>query len=166
MVSITKCVRLTAAKKKCASAFSKQTGFTLLNVLFSLAVCLFLSGTLGPILHLFLSNRTDNGGLDSREHQIAVQQIMNECKQAETVKPADGGRALACRKTGGEEVRFEIYHKMIRKRVNGKGHVPILQNAASLTADVKNGLLLLEILSVTGKKNQAVIPVYSSLKGD
>ncbi|MEC2278658.1 competence type IV pilus minor pilin ComGF [Bacillus velezensis] len=166
MVSITKCVRLTSAKKKCASAFSKQNGFTLLNVLFSLAVCLFLSGTLGPILHLFLSNRTDNGGLDSREHQIAVQQIMNECKQAETVKPADGGRALACRKTGGEEVRFEIYHKMIRKRVNGKGHVPILQNAASLTADVKNGLLLLEISSVAGKKNQAVIPVYSFFKGD
>lgn len=91
---------------------------------------------------------------------------MNECKQAETVKPADGGRALACRKTGGEEVRFEIYHKMIRKRVNGKGHVPILQNAASLTADVKNGLLLLEISSVAGKKNQAVIPVYSFFKGD
>ena len=65
---------------------------------------------------------------------------MNECKQAETVKPADGGRALACRKTGGEEVRFEIYHKMIRKRVNGKD-VPILQNAASLTADVKNALI-------------------------
>ncbi len=115
MVSITKCVRLTRGEKKCASAFSKQTGFTLLNVLFSLAVCLFLSGTLGPILHLFLSNRADNGGLDSREHQIAVQQIMNECKQAEAVKPADGGRTLACRKTGGEEVRFEIYHKMIRK---------------------------------------------------
>ncbi|MDJ1630845.1 hypothetical protein QNN00_12320 [Bacillus velezensis] len=44
--------------------------------------------------------------------------------------------------------------------------MPILQNAASLTADVKNGLLLLEISSVAGQKNQAVIPVYSSFKGD
>ncbi|WP_415273173.1 competence type IV pilus minor pilin ComGF [Bacillus siamensis] len=163
---ITKSVRLSAAKKKCVSAFSKQTGFTLLNVLFSLAVCLFLSSTLSPVLHLFLSGQSDNGGIDSREYHIAVQQIMNECKQAETVKPEDGGRALSCRKTGGEEVRFEIYHTMIRKRVNGKGHVPILHHAASLTAGVKNGLLLLEISSDTGKKNQAAIPVYSSLKGD
>ncbi|WP_237749896.1 competence type IV pilus minor pilin ComGF [Bacillus amyloliquefaciens] len=166
MVIIIKSVRLYAAKKKCASAFSKQTGFTLLNVLVSLAVCLFLSGILSPILHLFLSGRTVNGGIDSREHHIAVQQIMNECKQAETVKPADGGRVLTCRKTGGEEVRFEIYHTMIRKRVNGKGHVPILHNAASLTADVKNGLILVGITSVTGKKKQTAIPVYSSLKGD
>ncbi|KXZ18512.1 competence protein ComG [Bacillus nakamurai] len=131
-----------------------------------MAVCLFLSGTLTPVVHLFLSRQAENGGIDGQEKTIAVQQIMNECKNAEAVKPADAGRAVTCRKTGGEEVRFEIYHNMIRKRVNGKGHVPVLQNAASLNVYMKNGLLFLDITSVNRKKRHISFPIYTYLKGD
>ncbi|MBY8912983.1 ComGF family competence protein [Bacillus sp. YC2] len=131
-----------------------------------MAICLFLSGTLTPVLHLFLSRQTEGGGIDGQEKTIAIQQIMNECKNAEAVNPADGGRAVTCRKAGGEEVRFEIYQTMIRKRVNGKGHVPVLQNAASLNVYMKNGLLFLDITSVNGKKNHTAFPIYTYLKGD
>lgn len=103
--------------------------------------------------------------MDGLEKTIAVQQIMNECKNA-AVKPADGGKAVICRKTGGEEVRFEIYHTMIRKRVNGKGHIPVLQNAASLNVYMKNGLLFLDITSVNRKKHHTAFPIYTYLKGD
>ncbi|SCV42465.1 Late competence protein ComGF, access of DNA to ComEA, FIG012620 [Bacillus subtilis] len=54
---------------------------------------------------------------------------------------------------------------MIRKRVDGKGHVPILDDIAAMSADIENGVVLLEIESENQKVYQTAFPVYPYLGG-
>ncbi|WP_286058320.1 competence type IV pilus minor pilin ComGF [Bacillus mojavensis] len=134
-------------------------------MLFSLSAYLLISGSLAMFFHLFLARQQENEGFMQREWIISVEQIMNECKQSQTVQTAEHGSVLICRNLSGQEVRFEIYHSMIRKRVDGKGHVPILGHIKTMKAEVRNGMLWLKVKSENDKEYQTAVPVYTSLGG-
>lgn len=114
---------------------------------------------------LFLARQQENEGFLQREWIISVEQIMNECKQSQTVQTAEHDSVLICRNLSGQEVRFEIYHSMIRKRVDGKGHVPILGHIKTMKAEVRKGMLWLKVKSENDKEYQTAVPVYTSLGG-
>lgn len=96
---------------------------------------------------------------------ISVEQMMNECKQSHAVKTAEHGSVLICTNPSGQDIRFETYQSMIRKRVDGKGHVPILDHITAMRADIKNGAVLLKIESESQKVYQTAFPIYTSLGG-
>ncbi|MGR6858368.1 competence type IV pilus minor pilin ComGF [Bacillus halotolerans] len=126
---------------------------------------MLISGSLAMFFHLFLTRQQENEGFMQREWVISVEQIMNECKQSQTVQTDEHGSVLICRNLSGQEVRFEIYHSMIRKRVDGKGHVPILDHIKTMKAGVKNGMLWLKVKNENDKEYQTAFPVYTSLGG-
>lgn len=117
------------------------------------------------IFHLFLSRQQDHDGFTQQEWLISMEQMMNECKQSHAVKTAEHGSVLICTNSSGQDIRFETYHSMIRKRVDGKGHVPILDDIAAMRADIENGVVLLEIESENQKVYQTAFPVYPYLGG-
>lgn len=96
---------------------------------------------------------------------ISIEQMMNECKESQAVKTAEHGSVLICTNLSGQDIRFDIYHSMIRKRVDGKGHVPILDHITAKKADIENGVVLLKIESEDQKVYQTAFPVYSYLGG-
>lgn len=96
---------------------------------------------------------------------ISIEQMMNECKESQAVKTAEHGSVLICTNLSGQNIRFDIYHSMIRKRVDGKGHVPILDHITAMKADIENGVVLLKIESEDQKVYQTAFPVYSYLGG-
>ncbi|MHA6166734.1 competence type IV pilus minor pilin ComGF [Bacillus mojavensis] len=53
----------------------------------------------------------------------------------------------------------------IRKRVAGKGHVPILGHIKTMKAEVRKGMLWLKVKSENDKEYQTAVPVYTSLGG-
>lgn len=108
---------------------------------------MLISGSLAAIFHLFLSRQQEHDGFTQQEWMISIEQMMNECKESQAVKTAEHGSVLICTNLSGQDIRFEIYHSMIRKRVDGKGHVPILDHITAMKADIKNGVVLLKIES-------------------
>ncbi|MEC1580201.1 competence type IV pilus minor pilin ComGF [Bacillus subtilis] len=126
---------------------------------------MLISGSLAAIFHLFLSRQQEYDGFTQQESMISVEQMMNECKKSQAVKTAEHGSVLICTNLSGQDIRFEIYHSMIRKRVDGKGHVPILDHITAMKADIKNGVVLLKIESEDQQVYQTAFPVYSYLGG-
>ncbi|MGG1249051.1 competence type IV pilus minor pilin ComGF [Bacillus spizizenii] len=126
---------------------------------------MLISGSLAMLFHLFLSQQQEHDGFTQQEWMISMEQMMNECKQSHAVKTAEHGSVLICTNPSGRDIRFEIYHSMIRKRVDGKGHVPILDDITAMRADIKNNVIFLEIESEHQKVYQTAFPVYSYLGG-
>ncbi|MCY9015547.1 competence protein ComG [Bacillus inaquosorum] len=126
---------------------------------------MLISGSLAMIFHLFLSRQQEHDGFTQQEWMISMEQMMNECKKSQIVKIAEHGRVLICTNLSGQDIRFETYHSMIRKRVDGKGHVPILYHITAMKADIENGIVLLNIKSKDEKVYQTAFPVYTSLGG-
>ncbi|MCY8205110.1 competence protein ComG [Bacillus sp. N12A5] len=126
---------------------------------------MLISGSLATIFHLFLSRQQEHNGFTQEEYIISMEQMMNECKQSRTVKTAEHGSVLICTNFSGQNTRFETYQSMIRKRVDGKGHVPILDHMTAMKADIKNGIVILNIKSRDEKVYQTAFPVYTSLGG-
>ncbi|MEG7380502.1 competence type IV pilus minor pilin ComGF [Bacillus subtilis] len=124
-----------------------------------------MSGSLAMIFHLFLSRQQGHDGFTEQEWMISVEQMMNECKQSRAVKTTAHGSVLICTNLSGQDIRFETYHSMIRKRVDGKGHVPILDHITVMKADIENGMVLLKIESENQKVYQTAFPVYRYLGG-
>ncbi|MCB7153614.1 competence protein ComG [Bacillus subtilis] len=125
---------------------------------------MLISGSLATIFHLFLSRQQEHGGFTQQEWMISIEQMMNECKESQAVKTAEHGSVLICTNLSGQDIRFEVYHSMVRKRVDGKGHVPILDHITAMKADIENGIVLLKIESEK-KVYQTAFPVYSYLGG-
>ncbi|ASB61557.1 competence protein ComG [Bacillus sp. A053] len=125
---------------------------------------MLISGSLATIFHLFLSRQQDHDGFTQQEWMISIEQMMNECKESQAVKTAEHGSVLICTNLSGQDIRFEVYHSMVRKRVDGKGHVPILDHITAMKADIENGIVLLKIESEK-KVYQTAFPVYSYLGG-
>ncbi|MBU8677848.1 ComG operon protein ComGF [Bacillus subtilis] len=126
---------------------------------------MLISGSLAAIFHLFLSRQQEHDGFTQQEWMVSIEQMMNECKESQAVKTAEHGSVLTCTNLSGQDIRFEIYHSMIRKRVDGKGHVPILDHITAMKADIENGVVLLKIQSENQKVYQTAFPVYSYLGG-
>ncbi|AXC53543.1 ComG operon protein ComGF [Bacillus subtilis] len=126
---------------------------------------MLISGSLAAIFHLFLSRQQEHDGFTQQEWMISIEQMMNECKESQAVKTAEHGSVLICTNLSGQDIRFDIYHSMIRKRVDGKGHVPILDHITAMKADIENGVVLLKIESEDQKVYQTAFPVYSYLGG-
>ncbi|KAF1679644.1 MULTISPECIES: competence type IV pilus minor pilin ComGF [Bacillus] len=126
---------------------------------------MLISGSLAAIFHMFLSWQQAHDEFLQQEWLISMEQMMNECKQSQAVKTAGRGSVLICTNASGQDIRFETYHSMIRKRVDGKGHVPILDHITDMKADIKKGVVLLEIKSKQDKVYQTAFPVYTTLGG-
>ncbi|MBY4604566.1 competence protein ComG [Bacillus sp. SPARC3] len=126
---------------------------------------MLISGSLATIFHLFLSRQQEHDAFTQQEWMISVEQMMNECKQSHAVKTAEHGSVLICTNPSGQDIRFETYQSMIRKRVDGKGHVPILDHITAMRADIKNDAVLLKIESESQKVYQTAFPIYTSLGG-
>ncbi len=112
-----------------------------------------------------MSRQQEHDGFTQQEWMISIEQMMNECKESQAVKTAEHGSVLICTNLSGQDIRFDIYHSMIRKRVDGKGHVPILDHITAMKADFVNGVVLLKIESEDQKVYQTAFPVYSYLGG-
>ncbi|MCY7917654.1 competence type IV pilus minor pilin ComGF [Bacillus vallismortis] len=126
---------------------------------------MLISGSLAMIFHLFLLRQQEHEGFTEQEWMISVEQMMNECKQSPAVKTAERGSMLICTTSSGQDIRFEAYHSMIRKRVDGKGHVPILDHITAMKAEIENGIVLMKVESENQEVYQTAFPVYPYLGG-
>ncbi|MEC1261154.1 competence type IV pilus minor pilin ComGF [Bacillus swezeyi] len=148
--------------KSTVSRFCRQKGFTLLNVLAALTVYMFIAGTMASIFHLFLSQERKETDIHPQEWTITAEQILKECRNALDIKAANGHHALEMTNSKGETVRYEQYQTTIRKRVNSKGHVPILQHVKHVTFKIQDHQLMIEAVSLSDKTYHAAFPIYHS----
>lgn len=146
--------------KGVVSPFCGQKGFTLLNVLVSLMVYMFVAGTMASIFHLFLSPERNGADIHPREWTITAEQILKECRNSLDIRAAGDQQSLEMTDRQGDVVRYEKYQTVIRKRVNGKGHVPLLQHVKHMRFVIEDHLLILEATSLRGKSYRKSIPLY------
>ncbi|WP_330938286.1 competence type IV pilus minor pilin ComGF [Bacillus licheniformis] len=146
--------------KGTVSPFCGQRGYTLLNIMFSLMVHMFVAGTMASIFHLFLSPERNGSDIHPREWTITAEQILKESRNSIDIRSAGDHQSLAMTNRQGDTVRYEQYQTVIRKRVNGKGHVPLLQHVKKMRFMIENHLLILEATSLSGKSYRTSIPLY------
>lgn len=146
--------------KGIVSPFCGQRGFTLLNVLVSLMVYMFVAGTMASIFHLFLSPERNGADIHPREWTITAEQILKECRNSLDIRAAGDHQSLAMTNRQGDIVRYEQYQTVIRKRVDRKGHVPLLQHVKQMRFVIEDHLLILEVTSLSGKSYRTSIPLY------
>ncbi|MCY8404949.1 competence type IV pilus minor pilin ComGF [Bacillus sonorensis] len=144
------------------SEFSKQKGFTLLNTLSSLMVYMFIAGTAVSMFHLFLSPAVNEDDIRPEEWTITAEQMLKECKEAEDIKVKNNGRVLELKNSLGDAVRYEPYRTLIRKRVNSKGHMPMLQHVKHVKFRLEDHHVIFDVIGLNGKKYRAAFPIYHS----
>ncbi|MCY9270066.1 ComGF family competence protein [Bacillus licheniformis] len=115
---------------------------------------------MASIFHLFLSPERNGSDIHPREWTITAEQILKESRNSIDIRSAGDHQSLAMTNRQGDTVRYEQYQTVIRKRVNGKGHVPVLQHVKKMRFMIENHLLILEATSLSGKSYRTSIPLY------
>ncbi|MDA1474857.1 competence type IV pilus minor pilin ComGF [Bacillus changyiensis] len=121
---------------------------------------MFITGTMATIFHLFLTPTVKNTDLNPQEWAITTEQILKECRQAHSVKVKNNGQLLEMTNSLGETIRYEPYQTTIRKRVNRKGHVPILQHIKRVNFIFQHHQVMMEVISLSDQKYRATFSIY------
>lgn len=123
----------------------KDAGFTMLEMLFSLSVMiviLFFFSLLVGSLHV--ENRTAE-----LEMETMFQQVAKDIRKAVAVEVRSNRLYLLS--PSGDEVMFEHYHNMLRKRVNGRGHEVVATHIANVHFSQKRNGVVVELQRENGE---------------
>ncbi|MGG3623890.1 competence type IV pilus minor pilin ComGF [Bacillus gobiensis] len=152
-------------KTSIAYPFTKQNGYTLLNVLLSLSLFIFMSGSFGTLLH-YLMTKEGNEAIYQHEWTNTVEQMLLEIKQGGNVRVINAGRGIEFENQQGQTIRYEKYQQVLRKRVDLKGHVLVLQHVADVAFSLADGQVSMKVISSNQSVYEASFPIYQYFGGD
>ena len=135
--------------KKFMKSYLKNDGFTLVEILFALGLFSLLS----VYMTAALSNITDwhirDASSDSKmEWNIFIRQLEREFQRTKDFSVPKSNILLLDKKE--EEVTYEVYNNLVRRRVNGAGHEPVLQNIKNFHLKKEHNLLTISVLLTNG----------------
>lgn len=129
--------------------WQKNNGFTLIEMLFSLVILLFVASFALQLFTMAHKWLPDTRNLNPLEWEVFLNQAKKEVRKSNSMNVVNKTLQLAI---GSDVVTIEKYQDKLRRRINGTGHDLMLQNIA----DVKfvNHHSSVEIL-VTDKQGKA-----------
>jgi competence protein ComGF len=91
--------------------------------------------------------------------------MLIEIKQGENIRVIDSGRGIEYENQLGQTIRYEKYQHMLRKRVDRKGHVLVLQNIEDVSFSIEQGQVNMKARSMNQQEYEAFFPVYQLFEG-
>ena len=130
-------------------SYLENNGFTLVEMLFALSLFSLLS----VFMTVALTNITDwhvrDTNKNSRmEWNIFIRQLEREFQRTKDFTVPKSNILLLYKKD--EEVTYEVYNNIVRRRVNGTGHEMVLQNIKSYHLKKEENLLTISVLLING----------------
>lgn len=95
-----------------------------------------------------------------------MEQMLIEIKQARNIRVINAGKGIEFENQQGQTIRFEKYQNVLRKRVDLKGHVLVLQDVEEVEFTLADGQVNMKVTGTSQTKYEAYFPVYRSLEGD
>lgn len=140
--------------------FKNNEGYTLLEMLIALSIYLFIATFLVkamPLLKHYLFSDHDR----QMEWEVFLNQAKMEIRSSETLWIEKGKVYLL---NDGRTIQYEQYGTMIRRRVNGEGHEPLLLNVKDVAFIVDGKWLEIRAQFSTGKTFNERILLPSHLR--
>jgi competence protein ComGF len=127
----------------------KNDGFTLVEMLFSLGLfsllSVFMTGALANLTEWHIEDTNTNARM---EWNIFIRQLDLEFQYTKDFAVPKNNVLLLDKK--GEEITYETYNNMVRRRVNGTGHEMALQNVKSFHLKKEENLLIISVMLLNG----------------
>ena len=137
--------------RKSLKSYLNNSGFTLIEMLFSLGVFSLLTIFMTSVLanttewHLYdINNRS------RMEWNIFIRQLDLEIQT--TAEFSVPKTTILLLNSEGEQVTYETYYNMVRRRVGGAGHEVALQNIKKLHVSKENETLTISVMFENGEQ--------------
>lgn len=142
-----------------------SNGYTFIEMLLSLSlflwITIFVCGTVPLIKYYHYSEEM----IFSMDFEVFIQVLKNELLSSEGITITSDRLNL---RQGTEYIQYELYNDMIRRRVNGQGHEPMLFNIRAVTFSQENRRLLIAFQFSNGQKwtEEVFIPPSVTMYSD
>ncbi len=126
-------------------------GFTLVEILFALGLfsllSVFMTSALASVTDWHVYDMNTNPRM---EWNIFVRQLEREFQKTKDFEVPKSNMLLLDK--NGEEITYEIYNTMVRRRVNSAGHEVVLQNIKSFHLKKEGESLIVSVDLLNGDK--------------
>ncbi|WP_051968184.1 MULTISPECIES: competence type IV pilus minor pilin ComGF [Neobacillus] len=135
--------------RKKYAVYSNEKAFTLIEVLYALAIFSIIIFFIQPVLQMILDHRDSNASLQNMEWQVFCAQLKKEIRFASHVEVVSG--KLFLKNDNDETVIYEKYGSNLRRRVNFTGHEIVLQNVDQYIFSLQRNAVKVTVKHLNGK---------------
>ncbi|QNG61238.1 hypothetical protein H4O14_07110 [Bacillus sp. PAMC26568] len=149
-------------KKKNASIILGNSGFTLLNMIFSFSIFMIIvssTAILIPHLYSISERKTDISPL---EWEIFLQQALLELSEGTNLQVEP--QRISFTSKSGEIIEYEKYGQLVRRQVDGKGHIICLRNIKNIVFKPIYGGVSLTATSITDSEYHSKLRNFHEIK--
>ncbi|WP_139892537.1 competence type IV pilus minor pilin ComGF [Bacillus sp. D386] len=127
----------------------KDDGFTLVEILFALGLfsllSVFMTSALASITDWHVKDTNTNTRM---EWNIFIRQLEREFQKTKDFGVPKSNVLLLDK--SGEEITYEVYNNMVRRRVDGAGHEMVLQDIKSFHVKKEGESLIISVTLING----------------
>lgn len=114
------------------------------------------------MLH-YLLTKEEKEDIYHHEWINTTEQMLIGMKQGSNFRIIGEGRGLEFENPFGQTIRYETYQQVLRKRVDYKGHVIVLQNVKDVSFSLADGQVKMSVTGLNQTKYEAFFPVLQLL---
>lgn len=136
---------------------SNHKGFTMLEMLFSFSIFCLIASLLPIMFQILFDNYSIESRIQKMEWELFVSQLKKEIQSSDFVDVMNGELIL---RDGEETISYQSFQRVIRRRVDGKGHEVVLQNVETVSFSKKDSKVSVEVKDTLGVGHLAVIHYF------
>lgn len=126
-----------------------ERGYTILNLLFSLLIYIFIISTVTIIFHFLVSHSQHPKDLKPFEWELFIIQLQREIKESSELTVSETNISYLNKQ--GQNISISKYSNVIRRQVEGLGHEIMLLKVKNVSFQQKESGFELSVISEAGK---------------
>ncbi|MCM3597186.1 ComGF family competence protein [Metabacillus idriensis] len=148
--------------KQNACILFENKGFTFLNMLFSLSIVVIIVSSSAILIPYFYRISERENDLNLLEWEVFLQQTVIEMREGTNliVEP----ERISFTSKSGRIIEYEKYGFLIRRQVDGTGHIICLRNVKTIKFEPIAGGAALTVTSMTDNEYRCSIRNFHELK--
>lgn len=138
-----------------------ERGYTILNLLFTFLIYIFIISTVTIIFHFLVSHSQHPKDLKPFEWELFVIQLHREIKESSNLIVNEEN--ISYLNKHGQNISVNKYKNVIRRQVEGLGHEIMLIKVKDVTIQQKGAGFELSVMSEAGKHYSHIFHSYKDL---
>ncbi len=126
-----------------------ERGYTILNLLLSLLIYIFIISTVTIVFHFLVSHSQHPKDLKPFEWDIFIIQLQREIKESSELTVSETNISYLNKQ--GQHISISKYSNVIRRQVEGLGHEIMLLKVKNISFQQKESGFELSVISEAGK---------------
>lgn len=131
-----------------------EQGFTMLEMLFAFSIFCLIASFLPLLFSIMFNEQSVEARIQKLEWELFANQLKKELQSSDAFHVVNGELRLS---HGEETTSFQHYQKLLRRRVDGKGHEVVLQRVERVVFEKRGNALFIEVNNSFGKTYHGTI---------